>query len=285
MNSLGKLLLANRERILEAWLTSLAGNEDERERRPVKSISRLEMVEFLNKLTDYFSGASTDFSSPGFVEVERQAAAISASRARDGFSPVATANMVLSLKTVIGDLVGRAFADDPTEYAASVSSLGAVVDRLALVTFSTYVETRERLIERQSAALLDLATPALPIWKNIVLMPLVGIIDTQRARQIMQWLLEALSREEAQVAILDVTGVPVIDSRVALHLTKTVEAARLLGARVILTGISPDAAQTLVKLDVDLKNMITRGTLRAGLAEAFRLIEPQPSAGQRKGVS
>lgn len=272
MNLLGPLLTTSRDQVFDSWLAELAASDDPRQRLPITPVAKLEMADFLGKLISFFSAGKAEVGGAEFAEVEKQAIAISASRARDGFTPTATANLVMALKGAIGHLLEEKLKEEPVNLATAVMTLGTVIDRLALVTFSAYVETRERLIERQSSALIDLATPALPIWKNIVLMPLVGVIDTQRARQIMQWLLEALSREEAQVAILDVTGVPVIDSRVALHLTKTVEAARLLGARVILTGISPDAAQTLVKLDVDLRNMITRGTLRAGLAEAFRIV-------------
>lgn len=281
---LGALLSARGDQILDAWMHALVETVSDEGKVPALSgLARVEMAGFIAKLSHFFEVDAGDVAGDAFAPLAAQAAQISASRARDGHTPVATANLVLALKGIIADLVLAHLSDD--RHVGVIVAMNTVLDRLALVTFSSYVETRERLIERQSRALVDLATPVLPIWRHIVLMPLVGIIDTQRARQITEWLLEALAREEARVAIIDVTGVPIIDSRVALHLTKTVDAARLLGAKVVLTGFSADAAQTLVKLDVNLRGMITRGNLRAGLAEAFRLVGLSVAGDAGTGVS
>jgi rsbT co-antagonist protein RsbR len=273
MQRIAAQLSVHREDVLDRWVVAVMSAGDAKlPNRPNVNLVRVELGEFLRRLAEFFAEGGTELKSKTFAKLEQQVATISASRAKEGFSPTATAKFVMSLKPLVEDLMRRELSTQPEDLATLLRTLNAAVDQLALVTFSTYVETRELLIERQSRALIDLATPTLPIWKHIVLMPLVGIIDTQRAWQIMEWLLAALIREDARVAIIDVTGVPVIDSRVALHLTKTVEAARLLGAHSIVTGVSPEAAQTLVKLDVDLRAMTTRGTLRAGLAEAFRIV-------------
>jgi len=133
----------------------------------------------------------------------------------------------------------------------------------------------ENLIARQSDALMELSTPAIKIWDSVVLLPLIGVIDTNRAQQIIENLLESVVENEARVVIVDVTGVPIIDTTVAQHLLKTIGAAGMLGARVILTGISPEIAQTLVRLRVDFSDIHTCGTLRAGVGEALASVGMQ----------
>lgn len=265
--------IADREaEIREAWFEQIEALAGRMELPHLAQSLRAEAADFLVAFIGALRSGESDLQDDGLAVVLRKTAEISAARARDGFTPSETAAFVMSLKDALLPVVIAAYRTAPAELGEAITGANRMVDALAVETFASYTRTREEIIERQSRSILDLSTPTLRIWNGILLMPLVGIIDTQRAQQVMEAMLTAITREEARVAILDVTGVPVIDTRVCLHLTRTVAAARLLGARVVVTGISPDAAQTLVKLDVDLSGMITRGSLRAGLAEALRLI-------------
>lgn len=233
----------------------------------------LHMVAFLDRLTLGLQHAAAPvIEDAAFAGLRGFMAEIAGARARDGFYPSATAAFVMSFKTAFIPILSAEYSGSPERCQSEIKTLGDIVDQLAFLTFDAYATAREQVITRQNQAMLVLSTPTLRIWNQVVMMPLVGIIDTRRAQDIMEQLLMAISRDEAKVAILDVTAVPIIDTRVALHLTKVVAAARLLGAEVIVTGFSPEAAQTLVKLDIDLSRIRTRGTLRAGLAEALRFL-------------
>lgn len=196
----------------------------------------------------------------------------SASRAIAGFTPTETAQYVMCLKSVLTLALIRELMASPTEMELNLAAVEDVIGRLTLVTFSAFVATRERIILQQSASLIELSTPVIRLWDQVLLLPLVGVIDTARARKFTENLLEAITRYEASVTVIDVTGVPVFDIAVARHLMRTVDAAQLLGTRVVMTGLNPEGALTLTKLGITLPHVITRATLRSGVAEALALI-------------
>lgn len=189
--------------------------------------------------------------------------------ARAGGSPKAPITALLGLKQLLLSELGVTQTPD---WAASLNRFERVFDALALLTFELFAETRERLIAAQSLSLMELSTPVLRLWHQVLLLPLVGVVDTQRASLITENLLEAIVQYEARVTILDLSGVPVLDTSVAQHLMKTMDAARLLGTRIVMTGISPEGAQTLTKLGIRFNDVISRATLRAGIAEALLMV-------------
>ena len=229
--------------------------------------------EFLQLLIGAFESETYDnVEGPAFKDVVAMLQDMSASRAEQGFTPSETAVYVLSLKEVLLGYLQTDFGDDPGLLNHEILKMDKILDNLTLVTFETFSRTREQIISRQSQALLELSTPAVKLWDEILLLPVVGIIDTARAQLLIESLLKAIVEFEARVVILDVTGVPMIDTKVAHNIIKTITSAQMMGCEVVTTGISPDTAQTLTKLEIDFSAIRTRGTLRTGVAEALALV-------------
>ncbi|MEA1051942.1 STAS domain-containing protein [Lamprobacter modestohalophilus] len=187
-----------------------------------------------------------------------------------------TLGFLLHLKHLVLKALLTTETQDPAD--RSILWLDQCFEQIARQAFDSALAERDRYISEQSLSIMELSTPVLRLWHQILLLPLVGVIDTGRARQVTDHLLEAIAKYEARVTVIDLTGVPIIDTSVAQHIMKTVDAARLLGSRVVLTGISPDGAQTLTKLGIRFGDVISRASLRAGIAEALLITGKRISA-------
>lgn len=192
---------------------------------------------------------------------------LSRTRAHQGFSPSQTATFVLSFKQPLFSLLREHYKNDAQELADETWLATTVLDKLALYTADVFQKSREEVILRQQQEMMELSTPVVSLWDNILALPLIGTLDSARTQVAMQNLLEALVSHGAAIAIIDITGVPTVDTLVAQHLLKTVAAARLMGADCIISGIRPQIAQTIIHLGVDLAGVVTKATL----ADAFQL--------------
>jgi rsbT co-antagonist protein RsbR len=221
---------------------------------------------FLNIFIDTLSNADTfDASRPEWEPVRAFLAEISAHRARQGFTPAETATFVFSLKQPLYARLRSELSDNGVELAETSWAVNLLLDALGLYTTEVFQRSREAIILRQQEELLELSTPVVQLWEGILALPLIGTLDSARTQVVMESLLQKIVETGAAISIIDITGVPTVDTLVAQHLLKTVAAARLMGADCIISGIRPQIAQTIVHLGVDLTNVITKSTL----ADAF----------------
>jgi rsbT co-antagonist protein RsbR len=209
-------------------------------------------------------------SGPEWAGVRDFLADLSGRRAKDGYSPRETASFVFSLKQPIFSALQAEFAANPKALAEEIWQATILIDELGLLTTESFQKTREEVILRQQKELLELSTPVVRLWENILALPLIGTLDSARTQVVMQNLLEAIVQTRSDYAIIDITGVPVVDTLVAQHLLKTVAAARLMGADCLISGIRPQIAQTIIHLGVDLSEVTTKATLADAFDVALR---------------
>ncbi|HUB48388.1 MAG TPA: STAS domain-containing protein [Acetobacteraceae bacterium] len=193
---------------------------------------------------------------------------ISRTRVLQGFTPTETATFVFSLKEPLFQLLRREVGS-ADELADEIWTATRLLDLLGLYTIECHAKTREELIGRQQQELLELSTPVVELWEGILALPLIGTLDSARTQIVMESLLERIVESGAEIAIIDITGVPTVDTLVAQHLIKTISAARLMGADCILSGIRPQIAQTIVHLGLEL-NVVSKATMADALALALR---------------
>ena len=211
------------------------------------------------------AGAGDVTTASSWAAVREMLAGISRSRARQGFTPTETAMFVFSLKQPVFTMLRRELSAEDS--AQEMWALTTVFDAVGLYTIETYQKGREEIIARQQQELLELSTPVVELWEGVLALPLIGTLDSARTQVVMESLLQAIVDTGSSIAIIDITGVPVVDTLVAQHLLKTVAAARLMGADCIISGIRPQIAQTIVHLGVEISDVVTKATL----ADAFAL--------------
>jgi rsbT co-antagonist protein RsbR len=224
--------------------------------------------EFVRSLKSALQRNNTgDMSGSDWAGVRDFLVDLSSRRAKDGYSPRETASFVFSLKQPLFSALTSEFGKNPQVLADEIWLATILIDELGLLTTEAFQKSREEIINRQQKELLELSTPVVRLWENILALPLIGTLDSARTQVVMQNLLEAIVATRSDYAIIDITGVPVVDTLVAQHLLKTVAAARLMGADCLISGIRPQIAQTIIHLGVDLSDVTTKATL----ADAFEL--------------
>ena len=224
--------------------------------------------DFLHLLRDGLAKGGTDASNPAYGPAKQLLTDVSRARATQGFSPSETATFVFSLKQPLFNTLTRTNALSPAQVAELAWSITMLLDELGLFTLEVFQKSREEVIVRQQREIAELSTPVVKLWEGILALPMIGTLDSQRTQVVMETLLQAIVDTEASIAIIDITGVPTVDTLTAQHLLKTVAAARLMGADCIISGIRPQIAQTMVHLGVEL-NVISKATLADALAIAL----------------
>jgi rsbT co-antagonist protein RsbR len=276
MNSSGKSQLAgilkkHEPEIMADWIQSQLSANTLRSDLMTEAELREQSRQLLNALQrGAQDGQLSDMNGTQWQETRDLLTRISRSRAQQGYTPSETATFVFSLKQPLFARLRKEIGSDATALADELWQTTTLLDRLALFTTERYQQSRDELIARQQRELLELSTPVVQLWNGVLALPLIGTLDSERTQVVMESLLQKIVETSAPLAIIDITGVPTVDTLVAQHLLKTVAAARLMGADCIISGIRPQIAQTIVHLGVDLADVVTKATLADAFAIALK---------------
>lgn len=273
-----KYLKQNQGTILEKWMTNQLADIGLRDDLISNEDLRNESEELVQEFIKALSKENLDNpGSPDFDPILEILGGISISRAHQGFSPKETGLFVISLKEAILELVAEQNMEAAT-LSQTTRSLNKLFDSFSIYTFETFIKGREEVILRQTDEITEISTPVIRIWDNILALPIIGTLDSARTQVVMESLLTEIVASGSSIAILDISGVPTVDSLVAQHLLKTVSATRLMGAECIISGIRPEIAQTIVHLGIDLSGIVTKSTLASALSYAFRTLRLEVKA-------
>lgn len=271
---LTEVLLQNEGLILDEWIKEMSGSTRRADLMKDSDL-RGQCSQFLKLLHKGAASGTVDLEAGPWQGIREQLADVSRTRAQQGFTPTETATFVLSVKKPLFELLRKRFVSNVDALASALWSTTELIDSLALYTAEVYLKTREEVIRRQQEEMLELSTPVVKLWDGILALPIIGTLDSARTQVVMETLLDAIVKTNSRVAIIDITGVPTVDTLVAQHLLKTVTAARLMGADCIISGVRPQIAQTIVHLGINLLDVTTKATLSDAFAVAL----------QRTGVS
>jgi rsbT co-antagonist protein RsbR len=267
---LPEILKNSKSQILEEWLKQQSSSIGARADLIKDAELRKQSEEFLNNFQrSAQSGETENVKAPAWTPTLELLAGLTRQRERMGFSPSETALFVFSLKEPLLAQVRVDFKKEPELVIEESIGISALLDKLGLYTTEVYQASREDVIRRQQEELLELSTPVVKMWDGIVALPLIGTLDSARTSVVMESLLQRIVETGSEIAIIDITGVPTVDTLVAQHLLKTVAAARLMGADCIISGIRPQIAQTMVHLAIDLSAVTTKASMAEALKTAL----------------
>ena len=264
-----QLIESRQSAILEAWIASIghARHDGGLSQRELESQAREFWQLFVAALE---SGAGTDSDANAWQEVRHFLEDLSRERVLKGFSSSETATFIFALKRPLFGLVQEAAAGSQQQLGNELWEVSELLDGLGLHTVKAYQKTREDVIQRQQEEMLELSTPVVKLWEGVLALPMIGTLDSQRTQVVMESLLQRIVDTGSEIAIIDITGVPTVDTLVAQHLLKTVTAIRLMGADAIISGVRPQIAQTIVHLGLDLQGIVTKANLADALALALK---------------
>ncbi|MHC8394602.1 STAS domain-containing protein [Pseudomonas sp. LB3P93] len=256
----------NHAQLLGDWVTSLEASGANRNLKDHEL--KQQTSEFLQLVvTGLENGNGPNIAAPGWDEVRQFLEKLSHSRAKLGQDSHQTASFIFSLKGPLFSLLQSHYNDNPAVLAEQLWEVSELLDALGMHTIRTFQKSREAVIKRQQEELLELSTPVVKLWDGVLALPMIGTLDSQRTQVVMESLLQRIVDTGSEIAIIDITGVPTVDTLVAQHLLKTVTAIRLMGADCIISGVRPQIAQTIVHLGLDLQGVVTK----ANLADALKL--------------
>ena len=267
---LPQLLASHETEILRDWIAAQLRDRGSTRSNIREEVLNQQSKEFLSAFQTAAQSGSIEILDASWDRTREVLADIAAQQAKQGATLSEIVTFIFSLKEILFALLQKETANDAETFARELLSTSLMLDRLGLFTTSVGVKSREEVILRQQAEMLELSTPVVKLWDGILALPLIGTLDSERTQVVMENLLEEIVRTGAAIAILDITGVPTVDTLVAQHLLKTVAAARLMGAECIISGIRPQIASTIVHLGVDLGGISTKATLADAFAVALR---------------